>query len=114
MAIVRYENLDVNNVTNGTDAVGQYTTTVAKWFSTRGLVHDVANSLRISERYRVYSDLVNITLNYTRNTKQMVDNQNLYSITWRGFDWRITDVRESNDRQKVTFLCYRNDPEVPV
>lgn len=114
MAIKRYENLAVNNVVNGIDTFGQYTTTLTKWFDTRGLVSDVSNSLRISERYRVYQDLVNITLNYTPNMKQMVDNQNLYSITWRGFDWRITDVRESNDRMRVTFICYRNDPSTPV
>lgn len=114
MAITRYENLMINNITNGVDTIGQYTTTIAPWFETRGLVHDVANSLRISEKYRVYQDLVNITLNYTPNTKEIVDNQNLYSITWRNFDWRITDIRESNDRMKVTFICYRNDPETPV
>lgn len=114
MAITRYENLMINNITNGVDTIGQYTTTIAPWFETRGLVHDVANSLRISEKYRVYQDLVNITLNYTPNTKEIVDNQNLYSITWRNFDWRITDIRESNDRMKVTFTCYRNDPETPV
>ena len=114
MAIKRYENLAVNNVVNGIDSFGQYTTTLTKWFDTRGLVADVSNSVRISERYRVYQDLVNITLNYTPNMKQIVDNQNLYSITWRGFDWRITDVRESNDRMRVTFVCYRNDPSTPV
>ena len=88
MTIVRYENLTINNVENGTDLYGAYTTTITEWFQTRGLVHDVANSLRISERYRVYQDLVSITVNYTPNTKEIVDNQNLYSITWRGFDWR--------------------------
>jgi hypothetical protein len=114
MGIKRYENLTMNNVVNGIDSIGQYTTTITPWFETRGLVADVANSLRITERYRVYQDLVNITLNYTPNTKAMVDNQDLYSITWRGFDWRITDVRESNDRMRVTFICYRNDPSTPV
>ena len=114
MGIVRYENLTVNHVTNGTNDLGEYTTTITKWFETRGLVHDIANSLRISERYRVYQDLVSITLNYTPNVKTIVDNQNLYSITWRGNDWRITDVRESNDRMKATFICYRNDPDTPV
>lgn len=114
MSIVRYENLSVNHVTNGINAVGEYTTTITKWFDTRGLVHDVANSLRISERYRVYSDLVQITLNYTPNVKQIVDDQDQYSITWRGKDWRVTDVREHNDRQKATLICYRADPEVPV
>jgi len=114
MAIVRYENLTVNNVVNGTDSYGEYTTTNTPWFETRGLVHDVVNSVRISERYRAYTDLVNITLNYTPNTKQMVDHQNLYSITWRGYEWRITDCREHNDRMKITFICFRNDPEVRV
>jgi hypothetical protein len=112
--VTRYENLTINDVTNGVNAVGEYTTTVTPWFESRGLVHDVANSLRISERYRVYSDLVMITMNYTPNIKKLVDDQNLYSITWRDREWRITDVRESNDRQKATFICYRADPEVPV
>ena len=114
MAITRYENVDINNVTNGVNSVGEYTTSIVKWFASRALVADVANSLRISERYRVYQDLVNLTFNYTPNIKGIVDNQNLYSITWRGFDWRITDIRESNDRMKVTLLCYRNDPTTPV
>jgi hypothetical protein len=114
MGIRRYENIVVNHVADGVDSLGEYTTTITKWFDTRATVADVSNSLRISERYRVYSDLVNLTLNYTPNTKELVDNQNLYSITWRGFDWRITDVRESNDRMHVTLLCYRNDPDTPV
>ncbi len=114
MAITRYENLDINNVTNGVNSVGEYTTSIVKWFTSRALIADVTNSLRISERYRVYQDLVNLTFNYTPNIKTIVDNQNLYSITWRGFDWRITDVRESNDRMKVTLLCFRNDPTTPV
>ena len=73
MAITRYENVDINNVTNGTDAVGEYTTTIAKWFTSRALIADVANSVRISERYRVYQDLVNLTFNYTPNIKDIVD-----------------------------------------
>ncbi len=114
MGIKRYENLTVNTVTNGTDAFGQYTTTITPWFATRGLVADVANSLRISERYRVYQDLVNFTFNYTPNMKQIVDHQDDYSVHWRGKDWRITDARESNDRMRVTLLCYYNDPSTPV
>ena len=114
MTIVRYENITINNVTNGVDSIGQYTQTITEWFKTRALTHDVANSVRISERYRVYSDLVTFTVNSTPNTKLIVDQQNDYSITWRNNDWRITDVRESNDRQKVTFMCYRNDPDTRV
>jgi len=114
MSIARYENILVNNVTNGQDEFGQQTTTITPWFATRGRIADVANSLRIAEKYRVYADLVNITLNYTPNTKQMVDRQELYSITWRGNDWRISDVRETDNRMNVIFLCYRNDPGSPV
>lgn len=114
MAIARYENVDVNNVTNGVNDFGDQTTSISYWFATRAFVGDVANSVRISERYRVYSDLVNFTFNYTPNMKQIVDRQELYSITWRGNDWRITDVRETNDRMNVILLCYRNDPVSPV
>ena len=114
MAIARYENCTVNNVANGIDTYGEQTTTITEWFQTRARVADVANSLRISERYRVYSDLVNLTFNYTPNMKQIVDRQELYSITWRDNDWRITDCRESDDRMNITLLCYRNDPSVPV
>lgn len=114
MAIERFENVDVNNLTFGTDEVGEYTTTTTKWFSSRPRVRDVKNSLEIDAKYRVYQDLVNLTFNYTPYMKQIVDNQNLYSITWRGHDWRITDIMESNDRMSVTLLCYRNDPSTRV
>ena len=114
MGIRRYENIVVNTVTNGVNALGEYTTTITKWFDTRAVVADVSNTVRISERYRVYSDLVSLTLNYTPNTKEIVDKQDDYSITWRNYDWRITDVREANDRMSVTLMCYRNDPDTPV
>ena len=114
MAITRYENIAVNNVVNGIDSLGEYTTTTTLWFATRALVKDVRNSLRIAERYRVYQDLVNLTLNYTPNTRLMVDNQDAYSITWRGQEWRITDVFEADDRMSVTFLCYYIAPNTPV
>jgi hypothetical protein len=44
----------------------------------------------------------------------MVDRQDLYSITWRGHEWRISDCREANDRMSITFMCYRNDPVAAV
>lgn len=114
MGIVRYENTTINEVTNGVDTFGEYTTTITPLFTSRALVSDVSNALRISERFRVYQDLVNLTFNYTPNIKRIVDNQDEYSITWRGNDWRVTDVRESNDRMKITLMCYRNDPETTV
>lgn len=112
--VKRYENVEIKNVTNSINAIGEQTTSVTTWFTTRGLIHSVANSLLISDRYRAYSDLVNITLNYTPNMKEIVDNQDLYSMVWRNREWRITECREHDDRQFVTFLCYRNDPVVPV
>lgn len=114
MAITRYESIVVNQLAFAKSSFGEQTTAITKWFDTRALVQDVNNSVRISEKYRTYQDLVNLTVNFTPNTREMVDKQNLYSITWRGYDWRITDVRESNDRMKVTFLCYRNDPVTAV
>lgn len=114
MSIARFENVSINNVTNGVDSLGQYTTTITEWFKTRARVRDVSNSLRIADKYRVYTDLVNLTFNYTPNIKQIVDNQNLYSITWRNQDWRITDIREADDRMTVTMLCYYNSPSTPV
>lgn len=114
MAITRYENVEVLNVVSTVDEYGAQTSGTTPWFKTRGLLQDVANSVRIAERYRVYSDLMNVTLNYTPNTRQIVDKQELYALNWRGYEWRITDVRESNDRMTVTFLCYRNDPGTTV
>jgi archaellin len=114
MGIARYENVTVNNVAITVDVYGEQDTTITPWFNTRAVVADVSNSVRIAEKYRVYADLVNLTFNYTPNQKQIVDNQENYSITWRGNDWRITDVRESNDRMNVTMLCYRNDPDSQV
>lgn len=114
MAIARYENFTVNNLTTVTDSFGQQVVTQTKWFETRGRVQDVRNSVEITRDDRVYSDLVKFTVNYTPWTREIVDNQNLYSINWRNADWRITDVIESNDRMNVTLLAYRNDPQVSV
>lgn len=114
MAIARFENITINNLTFSKSDFGEGATTQSVWFGTRARVSDVANSLRISEKYRLYQDLVNFTVNYTPNIKQIVDYQNLYSITWRGNNWRITDVRESNDRMTVMLLCYRTDPQTAV
>jgi hypothetical protein len=114
MTIKRYENVKVKNVVNGVNSIGEYTTTLTDWFESRALVNDVTNSLLISERYRLYSDLVQFMFNYTPNTKTIVDSQNDYAFYWRNKDWRITDCRETNDRQYVIFTCYRNDPTTPV
>jgi hypothetical protein len=114
MAIARFENVTVNNLTFSQDSFGEQSTTQTLWFQTRAKVSSVANSLQISEKYRLYQDLVNFTFNYTPNIKSIVDSQNLYSLTWRGNDWRITDAREADDRMTVLILCYRSDPVTAV
>jgi hypothetical protein len=114
MTIARYENLTINNLTFGTDSFGEGSTSITPWFETRARVKDVRNGVQITKDERVYTDLTTFTLNYTPNTREIVDNQNLYSITWRGHDWRITDCLETNDRMNVVFMCYRNDPTTPV
>ena len=114
MAIARFENITVNNLTFGQSAFGEQSTTQTLWFITRAKVHSVANNVKITDKYRVYSDVVEFTLNYTPNTKTIIDNQNLYSITWRGFDWRVDNVREADDRMTVRFLCVRDDPVAAV
>jgi hypothetical protein len=114
MAIARFENITVNQLTFGKSSFGEQSTTIALWFKTRAKVHSVSNTVRISDRYRVYSDIVNFTLNYTPNTKTIVDNQNLYSINWKNFDWRIDSIRETDDRMNVVLTCVRNDPTTAV
>lgn len=114
MAIKRYENVDINDLTFGTNDYGQYTTTSTLKFTSRALISDVKNSLAITERYRIYQDLIQMKFNYTPWIKDIVDNQNLYSVTWRGNEWRITDCIEANDRMSVTFMCYRSDPATAV
>lgn len=114
MAIARFENIKINNLTFSKSDFGEQSTTQTLWFETRARVSSVANSLKIAEKYRLYQDLTNFTLNYTPNMKTIVDSQNLYSITWRGKDWRIDNARESDDRMNIIFMCYRSDPVTAV
>lgn len=114
MAIARFENITINNLSFAQSSFGEQATTITKWFDTRARVHSVANHVRITDKYRVYSDIVEFTLNYTPNTRTIINNQNLYSIKWKNFDWRIDNVREADDRMTVKFLCVRNDPVVAV
>jgi len=114
MAISRYENVDVNNLTFTTSDLGENVTTITKWFTGRPLVQDVKNSLQISNDTRIYQDLTRFVFNYTPWMQQVVLQQDKYSITYRGSDWRITDCIEANDKMSVTLLCYRNDPVTKV
>ena len=83
MAIARFENITVKNLTFGSNSFGEQSTTQTEWFKTRARVHAVKNHIRISDKYRVYSDIVEFTLNYTPNTLSIINNQNLYSINWK-------------------------------
>lgn len=114
MSIARFENVTVNSLTFAANGFGEQTTTETEWFKTRARVHSVSNHVRISEKYRVYTDVVEFTFNYTPNTREIVDNQNLYSIVWKGFSWRIDSVRETDDRMMVKMTCVRNDPQTAV
>jgi hypothetical protein len=114
MAIARYENISINALSFAQSDFGEQSTIQTLWFSTRAKVRSVANSVRITDKYRVYSDVVEFTLNYTPNIKTIIDSQNAYSITWRGFDWRIDNVREADDRMTALLLCVRNDPVTAV
>lgn len=112
--VKRYENVEVYELAFTTSAYGDNVTTKTLKFTSRPEVHEVKNSLAITDKYRVYSGLINFTFNYTPYTKLMYDDQNLYSVKWEGLDWRIDSAQTSNDRQHVTFLCYRNDPATKV
>ena len=114
MAISRYENVTVNTLSFTTDSFGESTTVITPKFTSRPLVQDVKNSLHITGDTRIYQDLNRFVFSYTPNVRDVVINQNEYSITWRNQDWRITDCIEANDRMSVTFLCYRNDPTTKV
>lgn len=112
--IERFENIKVNTLTKSVDSFGQTTMVKTKLFDTRARVKDVANSLKTTERYRIYTDLVNLVINYSPFARDIAINQPNYSIDWNGNEWRITDVRESNDRLSITLMCYRVDPKVPA
>jgi len=114
MSIARFENININNLTFTKSDFGESATVQALWFATRARVSSVANSLKIADKYRLYQDMTNFTLNFTPNMKAIVENPHLYSITYRGKDWRIDNARESDDRMSVLFLCYRSDPVTAV
>ena len=114
MAIARFEQITVNNLAFAKSDFGEQNTAQTPWFRTRARVQSVANSLKISEKYRLYQDVVNFSLNYTPNTREIIRNQNLYSVSYNGYDWRIDNVRESDDRMTVIILAYRTDPVTAV
>ena len=114
MTIARFEPVDVYDLSFGVDDLGQQSTSKSLKFKGMAVVSEVANSVAVTEKYRVYADLVEFKFNYTRWMRDIVDNQNLYSLIYRNQDWRIAGAIETNDRQHVVLRCYRNDPVVTV
>jgi hypothetical protein len=114
MGISRFDTVTVNIVTNGKDVYGGQTTTETPWFNARALVSDVKSGMTITKENRVYNDLSRLTFPYTPNMQQIAMNQESYSMTWRGQDWRINDAIEANNKMSITFMCYRNAPSVSV
>lgn len=112
--VKRYEDVNVYTLGFATSEYGETVTTKTLKFNSKAEVKEVKNDLKITDKYRVYAGMINLTFNFTPYTRDIYDNQNLYSITWRSLDWRIDSAIESNDRMKVTFLCYHNDPSTAV
>lgn len=112
--VKRYEDVNVYTLGFATSEYGETVTTKTLKFNSKAEVKEVKNDLRITDKYRVYAGMINLTFNFTPYTRDIYDNQNLYSITWRSLDWRIDSAIESNDRMKVTFLCYHNDPSTAI
>ena len=55
MSIARYENATINAVTNGTDAFGQYTTTITPLFTSRAIVIETAlEFLSVTVRIKIW------------------------------------------------------------
>jgi hypothetical protein len=112
--VKRYEDVNVYTLGFATSEYGETVTTKTLKFNSKAEVKEVKNDLKITDKYRVYAGMINLTFNFTPYTRDIYDNQNLYSITWRSLDWRIDSAIESNDRMKVTFLCYHNDPSTAI
>ena len=110
MAITKFETVEVNDLSFTTSSYGETQTTKTLKFTSRPLISEVRANVATSEKFRIYSDLVQMKFNYTPYTRDIVDNDNLYSITYQNVDWRIADCSVSNDRMSVTLMCYRSDP----
>lgn len=114
MGIARYEQVGVYNLGFTVNDFGETEVTKTLKFQSRPVIKEVRTDLTISDKYRVYQNLIYFTFNYTPFVRDIADNQSKYSMMWRDKDWRIDSAVESNDRMKVTFLCYHNDPSTKV
>lgn len=112
MSITRFEPITIMTLTRTIDASGEATFTSVDFFNTQARVRDVKNSLKLNELYRLYADYVNFQLNYTPNTRLVINDQENYGVEWRGNLWRIIDTIESDDRMDVTMLCYMAKPGI--
>lgn len=114
MSIARFEPVTIQAATRSVDVSGEASTVLNNLFMTQGRIRDVKNSLKLNELYRLYADYVNIQMNFTPLTLDIVENQENYALFWRERSWRIVDAVESDDRMDVTFLCYFAKPGIKV
>lgn len=114
MSLPRFEPVTIQSVARTVDANGGPVNTFTNLFSVHGRIRDVKNTLKLNELYRLYADWVNIQMNLTSNTLLIAEDQENYSLGWRGNNWRIVDAVEADDRQYVEFLCYFAKPGITV
>lgn len=112
--VLRVDQITINNLTFGLTNLGEQTTTETAWFQTRAKTKSVHNRIRTLEKFRQYDNMIEFTVNYTPNMRTISDAQEAYSISFRDKSWRIAEIYEHDDRQWVTFTCYRNEPTVAV
>ena len=112
--VLRVDQITINNLSFGITNLGEQTTRETPWFQTRAKTKSVHNRIKTLERFRQYDNMIEFTVNYTPNMRTISDDQEHYSITFRNMPWRIAEVYEHDDRQWVTFTCYRNEPSVAV
>jgi len=112
--VLRVDEISINNLSFTITNLGEQTTVETLWFKTRAKTKSVHNRIRTLEKFRQYDNMMDFIVNYTPNMRTISDNQEDYSITFRGTSWRIAEVYEHDDRQWVSLMCYRNEPSVAV
>jgi hypothetical protein len=114
MGIAQFENVQVSLLSFATSAAGEQTTAMTDFFRTRATVENITNSMRISEKYRLYSSVLKMTFNFSPNMKTVVRHHEQYSIGYRSQDWRIAEAREADDRMTVSLFLYTQTPTAAV
>jgi hypothetical protein len=114
MGVAQFENVQVSTLSFSTSSSGEQSTAKTDFFKTRATVENITNSMRISEKYRLYSSVVKMTFNFSPNMKTVVRHHEQYSIAYRSQDWRIAEAREADDRMTVSLFLYTQTPSAAV